>query len=161
MKKVFSFLSIFVIAGLLVGGLSLAIPSRAFALGAQGPAEEALTKAYKAEQKWLKDQQQALDKADQAAAQVQQVIDKTSAAGLDVSALQNALAAFNSSLAEVKTGHQTTAGILAAHTGFDNAGNVTDRQSARVTVLDARQALGKAHVTLVQAAQNLHQAFVW
>jgi hypothetical protein len=61
-------------------------------------------------------------------------------------------------VADVKSGHQSAANILDAHNGFDADGNVTDRQSARMTVLDAKQALWKAHVTMVQAAYNLHQA---
>ena len=153
MKKGFSFVSLLVIASLLVGGLSLVIPSNALALKSADPVEEALTRAYKAEQQWLNNQQQAINKAE-----VQQVIDKAAAAGLDVTALQNALAVFNSSMADVKAGHQTAANILAAHNGFDNDGNVTDRQAARVTVLDAKQALWRAHVTMTQAVSDLYRA---
>jgi len=158
MKKSFTFLSLLVLASLLVGGLSLALPANALALGASNTADEALTKAYQTEQKWLNEQQQAINKADQAAAQVQQVADKAAQAGLDVTALQNALATFNGALAEVKSGHQTASDLLAAHNGFDGEGNVTDRQAARVTVLDAKQALWKAHVSLSQAVRNLYQA---
>ena len=158
MKKGFSFVSLLVIASLLVGGLSLVIPSNALALKSADPVEEALTRAYKAEQQWLNNQQQAINKADQPAAEVQQVIDKAAAAGLDVTALQNALAVFNSSMADVKAGHQTAANILAAHNGFDNDGNVIDRQAARVTVLDAKQALWRAHVTMTQAVSDLYRA---
>ena len=158
MKKGFSFVSLLVIAGLLVGGFALAIPSNVKALQPSGPVEEALTRAYKAEQRWLNEQQQAINKADQAAVEVQQVIEKAAAAGLDVTALQNALATFNSSMASVKSGHETAANLLAAHNGFDSDWNVTDRQAARITVLDAKQALWKAHVTMVQAVSDLYRA---
>lgn len=158
MKKGFSFVSLLVIASLLVSGLSMAIPSNAMALKSADPVEEALTRAYQAEQQWLNNQQQAINKADQAAVEVQQVIDKAIEAGLDVTMLQNALAAFNSSMAVVKSEHQTAANILAAHNGFDIDGNVTDRQAARITVLDTKQALWRAHVTMTQAVSDLYRA---
>jgi hypothetical protein len=158
MRKINVLLSVLMIASLLAAGLSLAFPSSAMAMEENGAAEEALSKAFKAEQKWLGNQQQAINKADQAALQIRQLIDKASAEGLDVTILQNALAAFNSEMAAVKSGHQTAADILAAHNGFDDDGSVTDQQSARVTVLDARQALSKAHVTMTQAVRDLRQA---
>lgn len=158
MRKLNLFLSVFLLASFLASALSFAFPTQAFALGEANAAGEALTKAFKAEQRWLSNQAQAITKSDQAAAEIQQLIEKAAAEGLDVSLLQNALATFNSEMLTVKSGHQTAADILAAHNGFDADGNVTDQQSARVTVLDARQALWKAHVTLSQAARNLHQA---
>jgi hypothetical protein len=47
MKKGFSFVSLLVIAGLLVGGVSLVIPSNALALKSADPVEEALTNITK------------------------------------------------------------------------------------------------------------------
>jgi hypothetical protein len=158
MKKLFYSLSMLVIASLLVSGLFMAFPSNVLAKGLQGPIDDALTQAFKAEGKWLTDQQQAINKADQAATQVQQLIDKGAKAGLDVTILQNALATFNNSMVNVKSGYQSATDTLANHNGFDNDGNVTDRQAARVTVLDAKQSLWKTHVSMTQAARDLSQA---
>lgn len=156
MKKMFSVLSIFVIAAVLMG--SIAFPSTALAMSAADPVDEQLTKTYQTEQRWLAQQQETINKMDQAAAKVQELIDAAAAEGLDVSALQSALATFNSAMTTVKAEHQSAADILAAHNGFDDQGNVTDRQAARQTLLDARQALRQAHLTMSQAAMDLHQA---
>ena len=158
MRKLKLFLSVFLLASFLASALSFAFPTQAFALGEANAAGEALTKAFKAEQRWLSNQAQAITKADQAAAEIQQLIEKASAEGLDVTLLQEALAVFNGAMAAVRAEHQRASDILAAHNGFDAEGNVIDQQPARVTVLDAKQALWKAHVTLSQAARNLHQA---
>lgn len=158
MKKLSTIFTMLVLASMFALGISLAVSSQAMALEMQTPVEDALSKAFKTEQKWLTNQQQAIDKADQAAVQIQQLIDKAAGEGLDVTILQNALAAFDAEMVSVKSEHQTAADILTAHNGFDGDGNVTDQQSARVTVLDAKQALWKAHVSMTQAVRNLHQA---
>ncbi len=158
MKQRLSFLFLLALAGLWVGAVSVAFPAPVLAMPAQNSADEALTRAYKAEQQWLNSQQQAIQKADQAAVQVQQVMDKALEAGLDVTALQNALGQFNSAISTVKTGHQSAAEQLSIHAGFDADGNVIDRQAARITVLDAKQALWKAHVSLSQAVRDLYRA---
>lgn len=158
MRKLNLFLSVFLLASFLASALSFAFPAPAFALDEANAAGEALSKAFKTEQKWLTNQAQAITKADQAAAEIQQLIEKASAEGLDVTLLQEALSVFNGEMAAVRAEHQRASDILAAHNGFDAEGNVIDQQPARVTVLDAKQALWKAHVTLSQAARNLHQA---
>ncbi|HMN00889.1 MAG TPA: hypothetical protein PKC99_17940 [Anaerolineales bacterium] len=156
MKKMFSVLSIFVAAAVLMG--SAAFPSTALAMPAADPLDDALAKAYQAEQQWLAQQQEHIAKLEQAAVKVQELIDKAVAEGYDVSALQSALAAFNSSMTSAKAEYQTAADLLAAHNGFDDQGNVTDRQSARQTLLNARQSLRQAHLTMSQAAMDLRQA---
>ncbi len=155
MKKILSILSVLLIAGLLAGSLAF-IP--ASSVKAQENVEEALTSAYKFEQNWLSKQQITMDKAAQASAKVQELIDKADASGLDVTALQNALSAFNSSMSGVNAEHASAAGILSAHAGFDASGNVTDRQAARETVTTARRALGNAHMIMTQATWALRDA---
>lgn len=155
MKKTFK--TIVIIATLLA--VTLLPTASVFAKGsAQGEIDAALSKAYAAEQTWLGKQEQALAKADQTAAKVQEVIEKAAARGIDISALQSALATFNSSLAGVKSEHQNAASILSAHSGFDGSGNVTDRQAARDTVMNARRALGEAHISLTEASWALRDA---
>ncbi len=156
MKKMFSTLSLLLLAAVLTG--VLAFPSTALAMPAPDPIDDALAKSYQAEQQWLAQQQVHLQKMDEAAAKVQEVIDKAVAEGYDVSALRNALAVFDSQMATVEAEHQTAANLLAAHHGFDENGSVTDRQAARQTLLDARQALRQAHLTMSQAAMDLRQA---
>lgn len=158
MKKALPVLSMFIIAMLLVSSLTLAFPTIAQAKSAANPAEKALEQSYKTEQQWLNQQQETLNKTDQAAAKVQKLIDKAAAEGLDVTILENDLATFNDEMGTNKAEHQTAAEILAAHNGFDDQGSVTDKQAARQTVLDAKQAIWQAHVTLSQSVRNLYLA---
>jgi hypothetical protein len=156
MKKGSTFLFYAIAVCLLAGGAALGIPSSAKALATALPGDQLLSLAYKNEQVWLLDQQAAITTADQAGTEVQQLIDAANKAGLNTTDLQNALNVFNTSMAEVKTGHQSAADTLTAHNGFDGNGNVTDRQTARITALDAKQSLWKTHVTLVQASRDLY-----
>jgi hypothetical protein len=158
MKKRFSFLAILVLTGLLVSGLAFAFPNNVLAMEAHDPVDDALSRAYTAEQSWLLRQQDVISKADQAAADVDVLIQKASAEGLDVTTLRNALNVFNTAMATVKADHQSAADTLTAHGGFDAGEKVTDRQDARQTVLDSKQAFWQVHVTMVQALSNLHQA---
>jgi hypothetical protein len=155
MKKILSILSVFLVASMLAGSLTI-IPNSS--VMAQGNIEQALTNAYNFEQTWLSKQQTAMDKANQASAKIQELIDKASAKGLDVTSLQNALGAFNSSMASVSAEHQNAASVLSAHNGFDEGGKVTDRQAARETVTNARRALGNAHMIMTQATWALRDA---
>ena len=155
MKKILSILSVLLVAGMLAGSLAFIPASNAMA---QENIDGALTTAYNYELTWLSKQQTAMDKATQASAKTQELIDKASASGLDVTALQNALGAFNGSMSGVNAEHQSAASVLSAHNGFDAGGNVTDRQAARETVTTARRALGNAHMTMTQATWALRDA---
>lgn len=156
MKKISPFLSLTLMTVLAFS--VLAIPSTVLAKPAIAPGDPALKQALQAEQKWINTQQDAINKTDQAASKVLEVIDKASAEGLDVTSLQNALSIFNSAISSVKGEHQAAEGLLGTHNGFDGNSDVTDRQSARQTILDVREHLMQAHVTMFQAVHNLHQA---
>jgi hypothetical protein len=159
MKKVFSILSIFVIAGLLAASFAVVPTSTAFAkTNQQDGFDDTLEWAFESAQYWLDRQSMALERADRGVEKVQQVIDKAAARGLDVSALEAALAAFTAELPTVKSIHQDAADILAAHDGFDNSGGVVDRQAARDTLMGARRALGEAHMTLTYAFWDFQDA---
>jgi hypothetical protein len=159
MKTVNTLLSVVLIAGMLSAGMALAEVSPAQAApAAQEEIDQVLTKAYTAEQTWLSKQSTAMTKAYDAAAKVQELIDKASAEGLDVSVLQDALIAFNGSMTTVEAHHQEAANVLAAHAGFDAGGAVTDRAAARQTVMDGRRALGNAHMTMTPAFWALRDA---
>jgi hypothetical protein len=159
MKKAFSILYVFVIAGLLAASFAVVPTSVAFAKPSQQDGiDDALEWAFESEQYWLDRQTLALDRADRGVEKVQQVIDKAAAYGVDVTALEDALAAFTAELPTVQSFRQDAANILAAHDGFDDSGVVVDRQAARDTVMDARRALGEAHMTLTYASWDLQDA---
>jgi len=115
-----------------------------------------LEAAFKAEQKWLSIQQEHLNKAGEFADKVQTFIDEQK--GKDTSALEAALAAFNQQVAAAQGKHDNAASILSAHAGFDENGQVTNREAARETVKSAHEALANARKTLWQAERDLRKA---
>jgi hypothetical protein len=125
---------------------------------AGGQIDKELTFALQREQNWLERQQIHLTRANQVAAKAQDLIDKAQAKGVDVTDLVKALADFNTKIASAKTSHDQAASILSAKNGFDANGNVTDRQAAHQTVLDARNSLRQAHLTLANAVLSFHSA---
>lgn len=159
MNKLASIFSALLIASILAGGMALAPTSSALAdEGLQESIDQALERAFAAELDWLVKQANAIEKAYQAAAKVQEVIDRAAAEGLDITALENALATFNAAMSTVDGYHQRASGTLSTHAGFDDGGSVVDRTTARQTVMDARRALGEAHMTMTPASWDLRDA---
>lgn len=109
-------------------------------------------------QNWLSVQQTHLDATDQIVSKVQEYIDNQKSQGKDTSALEAALATFQSQVATAQASHDTAADILNTHAGFDDDGQVTDPDQARQTLTSARQSLNDAHLTLRQAERDLHKA---
>jgi hypothetical protein len=173
MKNIFLTTWVKPAAGVLVAiGLAFSslafIPSAVFAQAPTPPTtsdpakgekrDAALEKAYAREQGALGQQQTHLDQLSEAAGKVEQLIRKAQQNGQDVSGLQAALSVFKAQLADAEKIHQTAAGILNAHKGFDGSGKVTDAALARQTVKDAAQTLRDAHVLIRQAAADLRSA---
>ena len=75
-----------------------------------------------------------MGKADEFAAKVQQLIERASAKGKDVSAVQAALDAFNAAMKDAKPIYESAKGIINSHQGFDSNGKVTDAAKAKETV---------------------------
>ena len=117
-----------------------------------------LEKAFAAEQNRLGIQQANLDKTNTLVARLQTLIDDAKAKGEDTSALENALATFQSQVANARSAHATAASILSTHAGFNPAGKVTGVTAARQTVFDARQSLQNAGSILTQAVKDLKSA---
>jgi len=117
--------------------------------------DERLSKMYQRELEWLKRQQERLDHTDEMAARVEELISKANEKGLDTSALQAAVQAYQASIIEAQSAHDAAADILAAHDGFDENGKVTDRDAAVQTVKDARKSLEEARRLLNQAGHKL------
>jgi phage host-nuclease inhibitor protein Gam len=120
--------------------------------------DQGLQKTYQNEQNWLGIQTTNLGKANDAIAKVQDLITQAQGKGLDTSALESALATYQSQLATAGVSHAAASNILTAHAGFDGSGNVTDQTAATQTVKDANQALLDAHNVLVQSVNDLHTA---
>jgi hypothetical protein len=89
---------------------------------------------------------------------VQKLIDKGNANGLDTSALSAALTAFHTSVATASASHANAASTLATHNGFDASGKVTDRTAAIQTLKDAGYSLKAAAETYKGGADALREA---
>jgi uncharacterized phage infection (PIP) family protein YhgE len=153
------------VLGLALVGAAFAPATPAFAQEAtptprpgQAERDERLKNWYQREQNWLNAQAQHLGHLNEHAARAQEWIDELKGKGEDTSALEAALATFNGQIAAAQSAHDTAAGLLAAHAGFDGAGNVTDPDQARQTLVEARESLNSAHQTIVQARRDFLQA---
>lgn len=98
------------------------------------------------------------DFADQRTAQVQQLIDRASSNGRDVSAVQNALNGLEAAIKQARPIFEGTTGNLASHQGFDANGNVTDAKTAFQTVKDLASKDQQIGAILKPAEQALKQA---
>jgi hypothetical protein len=108
---------------------------------------------YDRAQNMLKSLQQIIDKANQAANKTQEWIDEIKAKGVNTAEAEAALATFKTQIAAAQASHDSAKATLDAHAGYDNNGNVTDRELARQTILavsknarDAQKTLAKATV---------------
>lgn len=143
------------LAAVMVAGLAL---SPALAAGPTAAGHPTLETLYQREQNWLSVQTLTLTNANSIALNTQNWISALQGQGKDTTTLEAALAAFISAVATAQINHDTAAGILSTHAGFDANGTVTDRAQAAATARQAHQALQTAHLTLVGAAVDLRLA---
>ena len=112
---------------------------------------------YDRAQKMLKSLQQIIDKANQAANKTQGWIDELKAKGVNTSEAEAALTTFKTQIAAAQASYDSAKVTLDAHAGFDNDGNVTDREQARQTILTVSKNARDAHRTLVKAAVDFQK----
>jgi hypothetical protein len=117
--------------------------------------DERMSKLFQRELEWLDRQAERLENPEQVVARVEELISKASEKGLDVTALQEALAAYQASVAKAQSAHNEAASILSAHEGFDDNGKVIERSNARQTLETAGHNLNEARRILNQAAHKL------
>jgi len=106
-----------------------------------------------------------LDRADGMTEKVQALIERADEKGLDASALQSALDAFEEALKDAHPVYESSKGIIASHQGFDENGKVTDAEKARETVKElgeklraVRSILGEPFKALREAVKAFRQA---
>lgn len=126
--------------------------------GAGQGSDKSLSNFLQRETRLLENFQHRYEVSDRVAAKVQAWIDKAQADGKDTAGLQAGLTAFNARVTAAKTYTDQAAALLAAHAGFDADGNVTDRTTARQTVMAIREAMRNAHKELVKAVPDLRHA---
>ncbi len=119
---------------------------------------ERLENLFQREQQWLNTQSATLARAGTIAGKVQGWIDTLKSKGVDVSALEAALATFRTQVASAQAAHDRAASILSAHAGFNPNGKAVHLEEALETVKSAGKALRESHQILRQAGQDLRRA---
>ena len=106
-----------------------------------------------------------LGKTDEFIEKVQKLIDRASANGKDVSAVQAALDAFADAWKDAKPIYESMKGIIHSHQGFDDNGKVTDLEKAKETVKamaeklrEIKAAMGGTGKALREALQAFREA---
>jgi hypothetical protein len=165
------FLSLSLLAALIVGLIALVLPLNSVAAQAPTPqpktpaakAEKAsypqLEKLFKAEVKQVKEQVQNFKKAGAFTANVEKLIARAKKNGKDTASLEAALAQFKSKAAEAKKFNETAAATLKTHAGFDDKGKVTDPALAKDTLKTAGDALRDGRKIAVEALKTLREVF--
>ncbi len=120
--------------------------------------QQRLERLYQRTLNWRDAQTENLARADEAVTKTQAYIDEKKAAGLDTSAVEAALASYQTQISEAHAFHDQAVAVLNTHAGFDDAGTVTDLNTARSTIADAASDLGQARVRIVNATFTLRQA---
>lgn len=99
-----------------------------------------------------------LGKTDQFIEKVQKLIDRASANGKDVSAVQAALDAFAEAWKDAKSIYESMNGIVNSHQGFDEDGKVTDPEKAKETVREMHEKFKEIKDTLDGTGKALRDA---
>jgi hypothetical protein len=132
------------------------VPTRVAAVNAA--IDQSLSNVCHQEQNWLLIQQNNLSQANLILTKLNLLIQAAQNEGKDVSGLKSTQATIVPLINTAQTDHNNASQILAAHNGFDNNGNVTNRADAHNTLVAAHQPLLQAHMNIVQAAADLRAA---
>jgi hypothetical protein len=158
-KTIATIISLCVVSGLILTAMMLAVPgATAYAATAMPQGNIRLENLLKREQIVLNDQQQRLDLSNRVVAAAQTWISRLQEQGKDVTALQNALAAFQAGISQAQGSFDTAQSVLNTHAGFDDSGHVTNNVQALQTLLDAGRAERQFHLTITQATIDFRQA---
>jgi hypothetical protein len=95
---------------------------------------------------------------DTAFEKAQKLIDRASANGKDVSAIQVALDAFKVSVKNARPTYESLNGIVNSHQGFDDAGTVTDVEKAKATVQEMGAKLREIRSLMGESGKALRKA---
>ena len=98
------------------------------------------------------------ERSDNFVEKVQMLIDKASANGKDVTAIQAALDAFEEAIKDAHPVYESAKGIINSHQGFDNEGKVTDIEKAKETVQSMGEKLKEIKESMGGTGRALHEA---
>ncbi len=123
-----------------------------------GLIKQRLEAAFERQEANLVRQAENIQKLSQISAKAQERIDALKEKGKDVSSLEAALAAFESTIPGINASHQVAVDLIAGHAGFGDNGKVTDIQTAGATVKSIHEALKSTRQMMIEAARDLRQA---
>jgi hypothetical protein len=114
----------------------------------------------KLEQVWARQLKayERMGKAEEFVAKVQKLLDRATANGKDVSAIQSALDAFNAALKDAKPLYESAKGIINSHQGFDANGKVTDPAKAKETIKAMHEKMQEIRTAMNGTGKALHEA---
>jgi len=150
------------VAALAMTGLPLVSASAAPATDDPPPQREVTPE--KLEQIWARQQKvyerlgNAYERSDVFVERVQNLIDKASENGKDVSAVQSALDAFEAAVKDAHPLCESVNGIISSHQGFDNNSKVTDADKALETVKSMGEKLHEIKDMMNGTGQALREA---
>lgn len=173
MKIAMKFLSAVVLTTLLVGAFALALPTGVFAQTGNPPAQPTqaapnaqnqqerrdtrLETLFQRAQKQVVNQAKLFAAVDTRLPKLQARIDTLKSQGVNVAALEKAVADFKIELNAARTAHNAAEQILKIHAGFDANGKVTNAQLAKDTLQQATQLLKQARQDVRPSLRNLVQ----
>lgn len=152
MKPVYRLVTVLIVAAL------VAVPIGTARADTSPQASTPLETLLKREQTLLGHQQERLDLASAAIATAEEWVTRLKDRGEDTAALESALAAYKSAVAEAQTHFDTAKGILDAKAGFDSNGKVTNRLDALKTVVEVGRAQRQFHLTITPATIDFRAA---
>jgi hypothetical protein len=99
-----------------------------------------------------------MGKTDDFVAKVQKLLNRVSANGKDVSAIQFALDAFVESTKDAKPIYESANGIINSHQGFDANGKVTDPEKAKETIKAMHEKMQEIKTAMDGTGKALREA---
>lgn len=99
-----------------------------------------------------------LAKANDVVTKAQETIADAKSKGKDTTKAEAALATFTSEVAKAQVSYDAAQKLFDTHPGFDDSGNITDRDLAKQTVTDLTKSLRDAQQTLAKATREFQKA---
>jgi hypothetical protein len=166
--KRFRLVSIFIIALMVVGAITVAVPVQTVSAASgeppatetqeqAGPAQRTvfLERAYRMVVRFSEHVGKDYERIPKIVERTENLIARLEENGLDPAPIPTALSEFQVEAIANQPEFTEALAILAAHAGFDDEGKVTDRGEAAKTINQARVALEKAHRGFHDALQDL------
>lgn len=122
------------------------------------PSTEQLEKAWARQLKVYEKLVKVFEEGDEHLARAQELIDKATAKGRDVSAVQAAMNAFAAAVEKSTPIYNEIDALISTHAGFDAKGKVTDAAQAKATLQAVRAALKELKTSMNGTGRALRDA---